>query len=310
MVNQWTPRTLAAMLCFVLLWTAAAVLGPTEAEAKPSYPEFDKVSAAGPVIPGLNAKNEWVPQGLAVVPGKNWVIASHYSGKSSSQASAISITDTKTKKRIKTLYLYESANKKHTGHVGGVAASAKYVWIASGKSVYQIPVSTVSGKKDYSNVVMKKYALGHKASYAAYSDGVLWVGEYMDGQDIGQSMCKPGPQGKARGYKLNGKGELPANPKATYTWTTPDRVQGMALTKNRVFYSQSCGRNNDSTLLVYTRGASGKQVSSLKMPPMSEGISLKGSSLYVLFESGARKYADGKYPLKNMYIINTKKLKL
>ncbi|MGG4394479.1 hypothetical protein ABEX25_09280 [Paenibacillus thiaminolyticus] len=310
MVNQWTPRTLAAMLCFVLLWTAAAVLGPTKAEAKPSYPEFDKVSAVGPVIPGLNAKNEWVPQGLAVVPGKNWVIVSHYSGNSNSQASAISITDTKTKKRIKTLYLYESANKKHTGHVGGVAASAKYVWIASGKSVYQIPVSAVSGKKDYSNVVMKKYALGHKASYASYSDGVLWVGEYMDGQDIGQSMCKPGPQGKARGYKLNGKGELPANPKAAYTWTTPDRVQGMALTKNRVFYSQSCGRNNDSTLLVYTRGASGKQVSSLKMPPMSEGISLKGSSLYVLFESGARKYADGKNPLKNMYIINTKKLKL
>lgn len=108
------------MLCFVLLWTATAVLGPTEAEAKPSYPEFDKVSAAGPVIPGLNAKNEWVPQGLAVVPGKNWVIVSHYSGKSSSQASAISITDTKTKKRIKTLYLYENANKKHTGHVGAL----------------------------------------------------------------------------------------------------------------------------------------------------------------------------------------------
>ncbi|RJG20393.1 hypothetical protein DQX05_25370 [Paenibacillus thiaminolyticus] len=214
-----------------MLWTAVAVLGPTEAEAKPSYPAFDKVSTVGQVIPGLNAKNEWVPQGLAVIPGKNWGIVSHYSGKSSSQASAISITDTKTKKRIKTLYLYESANKKHTGHVGGVAASAKYIWIASGKSVYQIPVSTVSGKKDYSNVIMKNY-------------------------------------------------------------------------------SQSCGRNNDSTLLVYTREASGKQVSSLKMPPMSEGISQTGSSLYVLFESGARKYADGKYPLKNMYIINIKKLKL
>lgn len=298
------------MLCFILTWSTAGVLGPAEAQAKPSYPEFNKVASTGPVIPGLNAKNEWVPQGLAVVPGKNWVVVSHYSGKSSSQASAISITDTKTKKRIKTLYLYESASKKHTGHVGGVAASAKYLWIASGRSVYQIPMGTISGKKDYSNVVMKKFALGHKASYASYADGVLWIGEYMDGQDIGQGMCKPGPKGKARGYKLNGKGQLPSNPKASYTWTTPDRVQGMALTKNRVFYSQSCGRNNDSTLLVYTRGASGKKVSSLKMPPMSEGISLTGSSLYVLFESGARKYANGKYPLKNMYIINTKKLKL
>ncbi|BFH15407.1 hypothetical protein WJ0W_004227 [Paenibacillus melissococcoides] len=310
MVNQWTSRALAVMLCFILTWSTAGVLGPAEAQAKPSYPEFNKVASTGPVIPGLNAKNEWVPQGLAVVPGKNWVVVSHYSGKSSSQASAISITDTKTKKRIKTLYLYESASKKHTGHVGGVAASAKYLWIASGRSVYQIPMGTISGKKDYSNVVMKKFALGHKASYASYADGVLWIGEYMDGQDIGQGMCKPGPKGKARGYKLNGKGQLPSNPKASYTWTTPDRVQGMALTKNRVFYSQSCGRNNDSTLLVYTRGASGKKVSSLKMPPMSEGISLTGSSLYVLFESGARKYANGKYPLKNMYIINTKKLKL
>ncbi|MBG9793255.1 hypothetical protein ABD76_12445 [Paenibacillus dendritiformis] len=310
MVNKWTSRAMAIMLCFILTWSTAAVLGPAETQAKPSYPEFNKVATKGPIIPGLNAKNEWVPQGLAIVPGKNWVVVSHYSGKSSSQASAISITDTKTKKRIKTLYLYESAKKKHTGHVGGVAASAKYLWIASGRSVYQIPMSTISSKKDYSNVVMKKFALGHKASYASYADGVLWVGEYMDGQDIGKGMCKPGPKGKARGYKLNGKGQLPSNPKASYTWTTPDRVQGMALTKNRVFYSQSCGRNNDSTLLVYTRGASGKKVGSLKMPPMSEGISLTGNNLYVLFESGARKYANGKYPLKNMYIINTKKLKL
>lgn len=191
----------------------------------------------------------------------------------------------------------------------GVAASAKYIWIASGKSVYQIPVSTVSGKKDYSNVVMKKIRSWRKASYAAYSDGALWVGEYMDGQDIGQSMCKPGPQGKARGYKLNGKGELPANPKATYTWTTPDRVQGMALTKNRVFTVNPAAATMTAPC-SYIRGEPRATGQLLENASDVRRHLSEGSSLYVLFESGARKYADRKYPLKNMYIINTKKLKL
>ncbi|EHB56629.1 hypothetical protein PaelaDRAFT_4995 [Paenibacillus lactis 154] len=305
-------RFTLTMLCAVLLLGMSGLTASGKADAASKYKKFFDVSRKGAPIPGLSGNKEWVPQGLALVPSKNWIIISHYWGnKNKNQASSISITNSKTNKRIKTLYLYESGGKKHTGHVGGLAVSKKHLWIASGKNVYRIPLSTLSSKKDYSNIVMSKYSLGHKASCATYADGVLWVGEYMDGEDIGKKQCAPGPKGKLRGYKLTGSDLLPPGRKPSYTWTTPDRVQGAVVTKSRVLYSQSCGRNNASTLLIYTRGTSGKPAATpLAMPPMSENIALRGNDLYVLFESGARKYRNGALPLKNLYIVNLKKLKL
>ncbi|GIP24288.1 hypothetical protein J22TS3_45630 [Paenibacillus sp. J22TS3] len=308
--KKWIRQSVASLLGVVLILGVLGGWKPGAVDAADKYSSFKKVSVQGPVIPGLSGNKEWVPQGLAVVPGKNWVITSHYWGGSGGTATSIAITSTTTKKRIKTLYLYESSTKKHTGHAGGLAVSKSNLWIASGKSVYKIPLSTLSSKKDYSNVVMKRYVLSHKASYATYAEGFLWVGEYMDGEDIGKKMCDAGPKGRVYAYRLNSKDELDAKPKASFSWVTPDRIQGMAITKDRAIYSQSCGRNNSSQLLIYTRGAWGKKTSSLTMPPMSEGIALFGSQLYTNFESGARKYSGGSYPLKNMYIINIKKLKM
>ncbi|MGF7049945.1 hypothetical protein J2T13_004468 [Paenibacillus sp. DS2015] len=308
--KNWMRQGVASLLSIVLVSGLVGVFAPNTVEAATDYSAFKKVSVKGPAIPGLSNKNEWVPQGLAVVSNKNWVIASHYWGGSGNKATSISITSTTTKKRLKTFYLYETSSKKHTGHAGGLAVSKSHLWVASGKSVYKIALSSLSSKKDYSNVVMTKYALGHKASYATYAEGKLWVGEYIDGEDSGKMACTAGSYGRVYAYTLNSKDGLASKPKADFSWVTPDRIQGMALTKNRAIYSQSCGRNNSSKLLIYKRGAWGKQVSSLTMPPMSEGIALFGSKLYTNFESGARKYSNGSYPLKNMYIINTTKLKM
>lgn len=297
---------LTAWLCTIFIWGSVLPSSVSEAASKPNFNDFKKISTVGPSIPGLSSRKAWVPQGLAVVPNKNWAVISHYSSKS---VSAISITNTSSKKRIKTFYLYESDGKKHTGHVGGLAASKNYLWITSGKNVYRVALSTLSSSIDYSNIVMKKYALGHKGSYATYSNGVLWIGEYLDGEDQGTKMCQPGPKGKLRGYKLTFAEDLPS--KASYTWTTPDRIQGAAMTKDRIIYSQSCGRNTLSKLLVYKQGASGKQVSAMNMPPLSEGIALNGNELYISFESGAKKYAGAYYKrIKHLYLVKTSKLKM
>ncbi|UVI32752.1 hypothetical protein [Paenibacillus spongiae] len=314
LLRQSLKLNAAALLGTALIWGSAAAVTPdvTEAAAiKSSYSSFHHVSVKGPAIPGLTGTKEWVPQGLALVSSRNWVIVSHYWGRSGkNHASVISIASTATNKRVKTFYLYESGSKKHTGHVGGLAASRNHLWVASGTQVYQIPLSKLASQEDFSNVVMTKYDLSHKASYASYSNGVLWVGEYMDGKDKGIMMCAAGPKGRVYGYKLNARDSLSSHPEASYIWSTPDRIQGMALTADRVVYSQSCGRYNSSKLLVYTRGEGGKLVKQLTMPPMSEGIALAGSKLYISFESGARKYASGSYPLKNLYIINTGKYTL
>lgn len=311
--RQGAKRYAFLLLSLVLIFSLSGLVHPGEVEAASSkYKKFFDISKKGAPIPGYSGTKEWIPQGLALVPSKNWIIISHYWGnKDNNQASSISITSSKTSKRIKTLYLYESGSKKHTGHVGGLAVSKNHLWVASGKNVYKIPLSTMSSKKDYSNIVMTPYALGHKASYATYSDGILWIGEYMDGEDQGGKQCAPGPKGKLRGYPLTSSDGFPSNRKATYVWSTPDRIQGAVVTKSRVVYSQSCGRNNASKLLIYTRGAKEKAAATpLTMPPMSENIAMRGNDLYVLFESGARKYRNGAMPLKHLYIVNAKKLKL
>jgi len=306
-------RYVSVLLCIALVLGLTGFTHPGEAAAASSkYRKFFAISTKGAPIPGYSENKEWIPQGLALVPSKNWIIISHYWGnKNSNQASSISVTSSITDKRIKTLYLYESEGMKHTGHVGGLAVSKSHLWVASGKNVYKIPLSTINSQKDYSNIVMSKYILGHKASYATYSDGVLWIGEYRDGQDHGGKLCSPGLKGKLHGYKLTSSDDMPPDQEAAYTWSTPDRVQGAVVTKSRVVYSQSCGRNNVSKLHIYTTGVSGKAVAApLTMPPMSEGIAMHDQDLYVLFESGARKYRNGAMPLKHLYIMNTNKLKL
>ena len=98
---------------------------------------FNKVATKRAKIFGLSHKNEWIPQGMNVLPNKNGLIIAHYAGKGE-QASILSITNTKTNKLVKTLYLYESSTKKHTGHVGGVAitGSTLYVNFESGAKKY------------------------------------------------------------------------------------------------------------------------------------------------------------------------------
>ncbi|WP_246021864.1 hypothetical protein [Paenibacillus zeisoli] len=310
-LRKWTKQGILGLLSFILVCGTFLGTGGKPAAAADSYNAFRNASVKGPLIAGLGEGNTWVPQGLALVPSKDWVITSHYRGQENSwQVSGIVITSTTTNKRIKTLYLYDNPIIPHMGNVGGLAVSKNHLWIVSGFTIYKIPLSTLSEKKDNSRVMMTGYEVNHKASYAAYSDGVLWVGEYMDGKDSGKTTCDAGPNGRLYGYKLNSSDDLSAKPKASYTRATPDRIQGLAISKDYIVYSQSCGRDVSSKLLFYPGSNPAKKLRSVTLPPMAEGISFSGSVLYTLFESGASKYKGSPYPLKNIYLINTKKLKI
>ncbi|EGL17880.1 MULTISPECIES: hypothetical protein [unclassified Paenibacillus] len=304
MRRKWMRSSVSAILGGTLLFGSLAAFSPATTYAaadKTRYKSFFNAAEEGPIIPGLKSDKKWVPQGLALWTSKKWIIASQYSGNDT-EASSISITDKTTGKRLKTFYLYESGGKKHTGHVGGLAVSGRYLWATSGKNAFRIPLTSLTGLPDYSKIVMKKYTLSHQASYATFSEGVLWIGTYTKGA----TCTTTGPQGTVYGYRLSANEDLAS--KADYTWKTPDRVQGMALTKDKVMYSQSCGRNNDSKLLIHKRGSGGAKISQLTMPPMSEGISFYGTDLYVNFESGSKIY-DGRDRLYNFYYLDTIKFK-
>ncbi|WP_148449251.1 hypothetical protein [Paenibacillus tuaregi] len=304
-------RMLAGWLVIMVACGMFIEVSMGKAEGADKISNFQAASVKGPLVPGIGQGREWVPQGLALVPGKDWMITSHYLGKETvNQPSGIVITNTKTHKRVKTLYLYESFLRPHTGNVGGVAVSREHLWIVSGYTIYKLPLSVLMDRRDFSWVFMTGYEVKHKASYATYEGGVLWVGEYMDGKDNGRTTCASGPKGRIFGYKLNASDDLSSKPVPAYSRSTPDRIQGVAVNGSQIVYSQSCGRDVPSKLLVYSKAAPSKLIGTAKLPPMAEGIAFSGSWLYTSFESAAHKYAGGPYPLKNVYLINMRKLKI
>ncbi|TCS93950.1 hypothetical protein [Hazenella coriacea] len=287
---------------------------PSMAEARP-IPEFLE---EGPKIPLISKKTKeaWIPQGLDYLPSRDWMLFTYYWGegikegkkeeKKDRPASTLAVVE--AGKYIKRVDLYETPQKKITGHVGGVTVSKKHIWVASTDSgsdnVFQFKIDDLI--KTPENQVGKLIASNkHKleaASYATYTDnGMLWVGSYVDGK----KECDPNPNGGyIYGYSLDSNDQLRSTTPIKI-WKTPDRVQGAAIKGDDIFYSQSCGRNNNSTLYRYTnasKDSKGTLRFSITAPSMSEEIVIVKNYLYVNFESGAKKYRNGKKPrLYNVY---------
>lgn len=273
------------------------------------YPSFFSIFKEGPRIPLISSTttDAWVPQGLDYLPEKNWMLFTYYWKPEGTKPVALAVVDLSTNQHIKTVYLYETSTKMHSGHGSGVTVSKEHVWLASNEAgntnnVFQFKIADLINASNGGKLIASKAYKLTSASYATYYDNVLWVGKFAHGSG---GLCDPNPNGgNIYGYPLNSSDDLTSTT-PTYTWKTPDRVQGAVMTADRVIYSQSCGRNNDSTLYTYTKGSTGKEVYRMTIPTMSEEIAIAGNNLYVNFESGAKEYrGTGKYPLYNVYYAN------
>ena len=82
----------------------------------------------------------------------------------------------------------------------------------------------------------------------------------------------------------------------------PSGVQGMAVASNKVVWSRSGGRDNDSTIevrpLSAPTGPGGRRITA---PNMSEGVVFGNGKVHVLYESGAKKYAGADYRVKTVH---------
>lgn len=297
----------------ILLVTILVVgLGiPTTTHAS-GYSGFFKSFNKGAKIPLVSSKTKdaWVPQGMEYLPSKNWMLFTYYWKPEGTKAVALAVVDMKTNKHIKTVYLYESAKVAHKGHGSGVTVSKNHIWLASTGSkkgnVFKFKINDLVKAKNGGKLVATKSYKLKAASYTTYYDNKLWVGKYANGSS---GLCSPNKNGGViYSYKLNSKEDI-VSTTPTSTWKTPDRVQGAAITSNRIIYSQSCGRNNNSTLYSYTKGSKGKQVFRITAPPMTEEIAIAKNKLYVNFESGAKEYRNGKKPLYNVYFTNVSTFK-
>ncbi|NOU94817.1 hypothetical protein GC093_16545 [Paenibacillus sp. LMG 31456] len=323
---------------------AVATTGITQEEAgikyrvdMPGIKPFLQKAKPGPIVPALlqNA----VPQGLAYIEDKKWMLVSHY--REDGKPSLLSVIDASSGKMVKAIELYKNSSTPYTGHAGGITASKKHIWISSDQDVYYLNFEDIvkaenGGKLAFAGSVQSET----RASFTAYEDGILWIGEFAHGTEYPTDKShyitnRDDEQHKAwaEGYRLNPETDLPmvkpeqgqGSAAPDYILSLPDRIQGMSVAKDHIWLSQSYGRKNASTLYRFKNILAEKphskasvrstevpiwfldsknRVDQMELPPMSEGIFESAGQLHILFESGATKYkTSSSYALDRIQIL-------
>jgi hypothetical protein len=303
------------------------------------YDLYNRIREEGPVIPGIFQAT--VPQGMAYYPDEDLMLISNYmfDGRPSC-ITAISMTDGLLKK---TLWLLNPDNSPHMGHVGGLAVSKKYLWIASGKGVYYVSLESFENRSDNTNLKMTAFVqTAAKGSFATFSDGILWIGEFTsrDGSysvpDFHHFKNHEGNvnHGWMAGFILDSESEMINQENIVtgisypdYILSIPHEVQGAAFIKGRIILSQSYGRKNNSRISVYLDPLEELPHSffitddnrsipvwilddqnlevEIIAPPMTEGIVNYKGFTAILYESGSDKYRNtAKNPQDRISILN------
>jgi len=266
---------LTVSACLFALVVPNAAGGADPPRYRTYYDIFDRGDT---LIPGHDTR--WVPQGLAYWPERDALLISYYDGKHAKN-SRIAVIRRSSGKRIKIVELPEK------GHVGGLAISATHLWVASSGTVSRFTKSNLHTTADGKRL---RRAGAHKlraSSFAFATESELWVGKYDSKAGTTAYHYVLGKDGKPH---YDGR-TLPA----------PSRVQGMALAGDKVIWSRSAGRDNDSLLDVRLISAPTKTVRGIVAPNMSEGLATARGKLHVLYESGSAIYKDADYRVRTVH---------
>ena len=321
-------------------FTAESVLSAASFDA---YTDFLAKAEKSHLVPALAGK--MIPQGMDIWEERGWLLISGYFPNTDiSDCSVLVAVDMETGAYVGEYYLTNSDGTPHSSHAGGVAVTDKNVYIANGSKLYRIPLTEILNAGQCGKItIADEIPVPVRASFCNYSGGYLWVGDFQYGTSYPTDEFRhmKNREGKTYlawtvGYKLDESTENGIKKKAMVegSYATPDvilsmteRIQGFAVTDLYVALSQSYGRTNKSTILLYQNPIgdaphsaatlNGEKVpvyfldgklsaGSVTAPPMSEGLAAMDGKIYILFESGADKYANGggKDPTENVWILN------
>lgn len=305
-----------------------------------SYTDFIAVAEKSFLVPALAGK--MIPQGMDIWEERGWLMISGYFPSTDILDCSILVAiDMNTGAYVGEYYLTNTDGTPHSSHAGGVAVTDKNVYIANGSKLYRIPLTEIlnvgqCGKITIADVI----SVPVRASFCNYSGGYLWVGDFQYGTSYPTDEFRhmKNREGKkylawSVGYEIADETEngIKAEAMVKDSYATPDvvlsiteRIQGMAASDNKIVLSQSYGRTNKSTLFIYDNPIGDAPHSNVDLngvnvpvyfldgklncqkvqaPPMSEGLAYADGKLYILFESGADKYANGggKDPTENVW---------
>jgi hypothetical protein len=267
----------ATMATWLVLLPAAAAHADDPARYKTYYSIFTRGEQEIPYL----GTTPYVPQGLAYWPEKDAMVVSYLDDRGGK--ARIVILDRKTSRNSKILIVND------TGHVGALAMSRNYLWVASttgnAKKVIRYLKSTLANSPDGSQVTQNKDYTLQASSFMEIFGNKLYVGTFEADRS-----------GTAYRYSLD------ANEDPHYdggSFNVPPQVQGMAITPTHFIWSRSYGRNNDSQIAVDPRN--GSIIRSVTAPNMSEDLATANSEVYVVYESGAMKYSNADYKVRTIH---------
>jgi len=282
------------------------------------YNDFSKVWEKAFIIPGLN--EYVVPQGITYRKDTEQFILSGYF-KAKALNSVIFVIDAKTGKSEGEYYLCNSDKTPFYGHVGGIAVTDKNLYIANGKSVYRVSLSTLDSLGNKANLYPEetiKLSFGASNSFIDFSGGYLFVGNFYEPDTADYSKKAHESYGALiRAYKLDNNTENGfSDEKRTTNTSEYDyiphmvykydklKIQGITTHGNKMFFSASSGSwgemylcdiptpdntkesivlDGDKTVPVYTLTL---RNTLLPIPRMEE-IVIAHDNIYAAFESGA-----------------------
>ncbi len=319
--------------------TQTSVILKSEIEENEEFSDFLKEFSPDFTIPGLY--EGVIPQGICYnAPLDSYIISNYYEDEA--YPSVLTVVNAETGKFEKALFLQYDDGTDYKGHAGGIACSDEYIFISSDGQCFTISLEAVIKAENYDSIKFESnFKLNTKGSFAAFSDDVLWFGDFVESDKKERekaSLVKTLDSGETfyafcEGYILeNGLPKFKSiNSTQTgyipdYYIAIPEQVQGMAFTKTgNIIFSTSYGRKNNSYLYIYENILISERVGTVDIDgniinllacsnenlvqkitalPMSEGMTQSKYGVTMIFESGAEKYRQhrGKYPVDTAYV--------
>lgn len=280
-------------------------------------------------IPGLDTK--FTPQGMTTIDGTDKFIICGYMTDGTASRFYV-INDGKVEK----YFTLTQAGEDYKGHAGGLTSYGNTLWVAGDKNCYRFSLSDVNSCENGGKVIiLDSFQTNNGADFVYNSDGFLWVGEFYkkDKYETDESHKIKTPSGEINsaivfGYEIDqskGYGLVNQAPLPSKALSIRGLCQGIAVTQDGKFvlstsysvadshlyyYENVLAKEKDSTISIGIHEVdlwyldNNSLIKEITIPSMSEEIVIKNNTLYILFESGAKKYkVFNRKQLSNVYSI-------
>lgn len=271
-------------------------------------------------IPGIH--DGYVPQGITYDEASGNFLCCGYMDDGST--SRVYVVDPKTDENRYVL-LRNADESNCTGHVGGLAVYAEYLYVVDDGHTLVYLLSDVLNAEEGAFVTARGIVPSNcRASFNYVKDDILYVGEFYRAENYETDSThhfttETGEVNRALifAYELDEDAEFGVvSDSPLYAYSITDQIQGMCITdKGDICLSASWGPatsylylyegvpTDEGDATVTVRGTevpvifldSSDLKETIELAPMSEEVTYVNGRIYTMYESASNKYIFGKF---------------